>query len=110
MVFELGRPPWTKSVSFPVTAAREWRKIQVPFEAAMTYPAGEAKLNFRLGFAPQTVELGGITVESFGTALAVSALPVTRAGYRGHGARRQVAQERRRADSRTSARATSRSS
>jgi GH35 family endo-1,4-beta-xylanase len=83
LVFELGRPPWTKSVSFPVTAARDWRKIQVPFESAMTYPAGEAKLNFRLGFAPQTVELGGITVESFGAALPVSALPVTRAGYRG---------------------------
>jgi endo-1,4-beta-xylanase len=83
LVFELGHPPWTKSVSFPVTAARDWQRFQVPFEAAMTYPAGEAKLNFRLGFAPQTVELGGISLESFGAALPLSALPVTRPGYRG---------------------------
>ncbi len=83
VVFELGRPPWTKSVSFPVSAGRAWQKLQVPFQAAMNYPAGEAKLNFRLGFAAQTVELGGITVEDFGDALALSALPVTRAGYRG---------------------------
>src|SRR3954454_3080830 len=25
VVFELGRPPWTKSVSFPVSAGRQWQ-------------------------------------------------------------------------------------
>ena len=83
LVFELGHDPWTKSVSFPARASREWRQIRVPFLAAMDYPAGEAKLNFRLGFEPETVDIGGITVESFGRALALSALPVTRISYRG---------------------------
>jgi GH35 family endo-1,4-beta-xylanase len=83
LVFELAHEPWTKSVSFPARAARAWRQIRVPFLAAMDYPVGEAKLNFRLGFEPETVDIGGVTVENFGRALALSALPVTRLSYRG---------------------------
>jgi GH35 family endo-1,4-beta-xylanase len=83
LVFELAHDPWTKSVSFPARASRHWQQIRVPFIAAMDYPAGDAKLNFRLGFEPETVDIGGLTVESFGRALALGALPVTRIGYRG---------------------------
>jgi len=83
LVFEQARPPWTKSVSYPVRAGREWRQVHVPFVAAIDYPAGQAKLNFRVGFLPETIDIGGLTVESYGRALALSALPVTRQSYRG---------------------------
>jgi GH35 family endo-1,4-beta-xylanase len=83
LVFELAHDPWTKSVSFPARASRGWTEIRVPFVAAMDYPPGEAKLNFRLGFQPETIDIGGLRVENFGRALALSALPVTRLGYHG---------------------------
>ena len=65
-VFELARDPWTKATSFPVKAAREWKKIHVPFVADASYAAGEAQMIFRLGYEPQTIEIAGLSVENFG--------------------------------------------
>jgi len=82
-VFELGREPWTKSASFEVRAGREWKKVYVPFVASESYAAGEAQVNFRLGFAPQRLGIGGLVVESFGKRLALADLPVTKITYPG---------------------------
>jgi len=82
-VFELGREPWTKSVSFPVRGGKEWRTVRVPFLAGGDFAAGEAQAIFRLGYAPQTIEIGGVTLESFGKQLALADLPKTSPTYRG---------------------------
>ncbi len=82
-VFELARDPWTKSTSYPVKAAREWKKFHVPFVADASYAPGEAQMIFRLGYEPQKIELGGLTVENFGTKVALASLPVTRLEYPG---------------------------
>ncbi len=82
-VFELAKDPWTKSVSYPARASREWKKIHVPFAAAESYGAGEAHMIFRLGYSPEVIDIAGVTVESFGKKLAISDLPVTRIGYGG---------------------------
>jgi GH35 family endo-1,4-beta-xylanase len=82
-VFELARDPWTKSTSYPVKAAREWKKFYVPFVAEASYAPGEAQMIFRLGYEPQKIELGGFRVENFGTKVALSSLPVTKLGYPG---------------------------
>jgi GH35 family endo-1,4-beta-xylanase len=82
-VFELSHEPWTKSVTFPVRAARSWQQVHVPFQAVMDYPPGEAKVNFRLGFPPQTVEIAALTIENFGRQLALSALPKMKRTYPG---------------------------
>lgn len=82
-VFELGRSPFTKSVSHAVRAAREWRQISVPFTAADSYAAGEAHLNFRLGFAPQTVELANVELRNFKREVALADLPRTQITYGG---------------------------
>jgi GH35 family endo-1,4-beta-xylanase len=82
-VFELAKDPWTKSVSFPVRASREWKKIHVPFAAAESYAPGEAHMIFRLGYTPEIIDIAGVTVENFGKKLAVTDLPVTRIGYAG---------------------------
>jgi len=82
-VFEIARDPWTKSVSYPVRAGREWKQYHVPFVAAESYAAGEAQMIFRLGYDPQVIEIGGVTVESFGKRLRLADLPVTKLTYRG---------------------------
>ncbi|HEX9620724.1 MAG TPA: endo-1,4-beta-xylanase, partial [Polyangiaceae bacterium] len=82
-VFELARDPWTKSVSYPVRAGRAWKKIYVPFVAEESYEPGQAQIIFRLGYDPQIVEIGGVTVENFGTKLVLADLPVTRLTYPG---------------------------
>src|SRR5688572_11201660 len=82
-VFELARDPWTKSTSYPVRGAREWKKFHVPFVAESAYAPGEAQMIFRLGYDRQTIEIGGLEVENFGTKVALSALPVTKLDYPG---------------------------
>ncbi|MFZ5891805.1 MAG: endo-1,4-beta-xylanase [Myxococcota bacterium] len=82
-IFELGRDPWTKSASFVVRAGREWKKVHVPFVAAESYAAGDAHVNFRVGFAPQKIEIGGVVVESFGKRLSLADLPVMKITYPG---------------------------
>lgn len=82
-VFELARPPWAKSASYPVRASREWKKVYVRFQAQQAYRAGEAQMIFRLGYGKETIQIGGITVENFGKQLALADLPTTRTTYQG---------------------------
>ena len=82
-VFELAREPWTKSVQYPVRAGREWRKFNVPFVSTGSYEAGTAQLIFRLGYTPQSIEIGGLSVENFGKQKQLGELPVTRLTYPG---------------------------
>ncbi|MBN2195697.1 MAG: endo-1,4-beta-xylanase [Polyangiaceae bacterium] len=82
-VFELGREPYSKSVSYPVRGGRDWKTIRVPFVSANTFKPGEAQAIFRLGYPPQTIEIGGVTLENFGKQLALADLPMTRPSYRG---------------------------
>lgn len=82
-VFELAKDPWTKSTSYPVRAARQWKKFHVPFVAEASYAPGEAQMIFRLGYEPQKIELGGLTVQNFGTKVALASLPTTKLEYPG---------------------------
>jgi GH35 family endo-1,4-beta-xylanase len=82
-VFELGREPWTKSASFVVRAGREWKKVFVPFIAAESYAAGEAHINFRVGFAAQKLDIAAVTVENFGKRLTLGDLPKMKISYPG---------------------------
>jgi GH35 family endo-1,4-beta-xylanase len=82
-VFELAQDPYTKSVTYPLRASRDWKKIYVPFVAAQTYAPGSAQMILRLGYQKEIVEFGGITVENFGKKLALADLPVTTITYRG---------------------------
>jgi GH35 family endo-1,4-beta-xylanase len=82
-VMELGREPWSKSVSYPIRAGAEWQKVHVRYTAQRSYAAGEAQLLFRLGYEPQTLLIGGVSVENFGQKLALSDLPTTKLSYPG---------------------------
>lgn len=64
-VLEEGSPEYNKSVSVGVNFARDWKMFQVPFLAHRDFALGEAALHFRLGYANQSFELGGVRVVSF---------------------------------------------
>ncbi|MGA7744457.1 MAG: glycoside hydrolase family 44 protein [Polyangia bacterium] len=81
-VFELGKPPYTKSVEYPVQAPAQWTKVQIRFQSVAAYAVGEAHMNFHLGYEPETIDLAGVTVEDFGKRLPLSQLPNTRAADR----------------------------
>ncbi len=81
-VFELNGSPYTKSVQYPVQGATDWSKIEVRFKASRAYAAGEAHAIFRLGYDRQTIEIGGVKVESFGKQIPFSSLPATQGADR----------------------------
>ena len=69
VLFERSEDPWTKSLSEVVSThadASVWRKVVLPFIAAESYAPGEAMLSVRLAFGPQTVDIGGLQVFSYG--------------------------------------------
>jgi hypothetical protein len=76
-VFELASEPYTKSVSYPVPLTKDWRKVYVRFRAAADYAPGQAHLIFRLGYSPETLQIGGLTVESFAKNVLLTKLPTT---------------------------------
>jgi len=76
-VFERAAAPYTKSVTHPVPVTPEWRKVQVRFTSAEAYKPGEAQVIFRLGYEPETIEIGGVTVENFGKNVVMWDLPST---------------------------------
>ena len=82
LVFELAEAPYTKSVSYPVQASVEWAKVQVRFKAARAYAAGEANMIFRLGYDPETIDIGGVQLETFGKRVGIGALPNTQGADR----------------------------
>jgi len=81
--FELAHDPWTKTKVYSVHASHDWQKVYVPFESDQALKAGEGQVVFRLGYAPETLDIGGVTVENFGKLLALADLPVTKLTYKG---------------------------
>jgi GH35 family endo-1,4-beta-xylanase len=85
-VFESASPDHTKSASSTVRVGREWKRYDVPFKLAGTYEASGATVLFRLGYRPQTLELGGVTVVNYGTSLALEQFPQAPVKYEGEAA------------------------
>ncbi|MBI4056745.1 MAG: endo-1,4-beta-xylanase [Elusimicrobia bacterium] len=82
-VFERAGGSYKKSIRFPCPVSSSWEKMEIPFLAAERYNAGEAQINFRLGFDPQTVEIGGIDLINYKKSAALNELPMTRLTYLG---------------------------
>lgn len=76
-LFELGRSPYSKSVTYPIQLGPEWARVQVRFQPDKNYAAGEANMIFRLGYDPQTIDIAAIKVESFGKQIGVGGLPTS---------------------------------
>jgi GH35 family endo-1,4-beta-xylanase len=82
-VFEQSGDPWTKSAEVDVVAGRDWKKFQIPFEVHLSTGEKGSHICFRLGFDPQTIEIGGFQLLDYGTKVKISDLPKTKATYQG---------------------------
>lgn len=78
-VFEKASEPYTKSVTYPIRLTPEWRKIHVRFVASEAYAPGEAQAIFRLGYEPETLQIGGVTLQNFKDQVPIGRLPTTEA-------------------------------
>lgn len=66
---ELGRAPWTKSVSMTILSDGQWREQKVLFRMAEDYAPGDYNIEFWMGAQVQIVELGGIRFDNYGQGL-----------------------------------------
>lgn len=65
---ERASPDYRKSVSAATFTTPEWRRLQVPFRVVEDYQPGGAAIDFWVGYEPQTVEVGGISILNYGPA------------------------------------------
>ncbi len=68
-LFEKSSAPWSKSVSMGVStwpASGVWKRVLVPFVSGASYAPGEVMASLRLAFGPQTLEVGGLSIQDFG--------------------------------------------
>ncbi|MDR3708601.1 MAG: endo-1,4-beta-xylanase [Capsulimonadaceae bacterium] len=61
----------------------KWTRIDVPFVSPGTFAAGEAGISFHLAYAPQVIDIGGVSVVDYGTAVDLDSLPSTKLSYAG---------------------------
>lgn len=76
-------PPWSKPLSHGVTANAAWREVLVPFTVRPAFAAGGCELALHLGDRDQTLEIAGLELWSFGTAVRPADLPRSRTTWAG---------------------------
>jgi GH35 family endo-1,4-beta-xylanase len=82
-VFEMNQEPWEKSIGIPVQLTEQWVLYSVPFRAGRDFSPNEAAARFRLGYANQTFELGGVLLKNYARSRDVRDLPFTGFDYAG---------------------------
>ena len=78
-----GIAPFERNIILDITAATEWKTIDIPFKASYDMPAGEGTIGFTFGALAQKVEIASVEVLNFGTKTDVTQLPLTRFSYQG---------------------------
>ena len=81
--FEQSVEPYKRSFGYETSAGKQWTRFDLPFRAADNYAPGQAVMNLRLGYAPQTVEIGGIALTNYGAKVDFNSLPATKLTYKG---------------------------
>jgi GH35 family endo-1,4-beta-xylanase len=90
LAIEQGGPDYKKLVTIASSTTPEWKKISLHFTAttntmgALEIPAGKARILFRLGYGPQTIEIGGVEILNFGPTPRSADLPESNISYIGH--------------------------
>jgi GH35 family endo-1,4-beta-xylanase len=77
--FELADTPYTKSYGMPINVDANWRQYQFSFYSAGDYAPGTAQISFWLGYEPQVIDIGGLSLLNYFDGVGV---PVAR-GYEG---------------------------
>ncbi len=72
-----------KIVAMPFQATGEWKQVLLPTRVDLTLPSGQHGFAVHLGFRPQTVEIGGISLVNYKTSKTLEELPRTQITYDG---------------------------
>ena len=81
--FEGPGPDFKRSFGYETSAAATWKRFDFPFRSAGNYAIGEARMNLRVGFAPQIVEIAGVSLRNYAKSVALESLPATKLTYAG---------------------------
>ncbi|MFJ9033100.1 endo-1,4-beta-xylanase [Streptomyces sp. NPDC102274] len=65
-VFERNGGSYKKSANAALRLTSAWQKFTFPFRIAEDYAAGEAHVNFWLGYGAQTLQVAGVSVRDWG--------------------------------------------
>ncbi len=83
VIFEQAALPHQKLLERAISFGPQWSQARIPFTADRDAAAGELKVTLRLGYNPQTLEIGALTLLNYGPSIAPSSLPRTDTAYEG---------------------------
>ncbi len=91
-------PDYFKPATLTAVAAAEWKRFQVPFVMPKDYATAPTNIPYNLSFwvtfDPQTIEIGGISVENYGPGKTLTELGFTYEGREPDAPWRKAAAER----------------
>src|SRR6266498_1353763 len=93
-VFERDGGSFKKSANAALRLTSTWQKFTFPFRLAETYAAGEAHVNFWLGYGAQTFQVAGVSVTDWGQGNPTGFPTVTYAGRESNATWRTAANQR----------------
>ena len=82
-VVERSSNPWTKSAQWIATGGNDWRKVEIPFQMAGSYTAGQYSIQFQVTFDEQVIEIGGFSLTDYGPNVSWRDLHLESYPYRG---------------------------
>jgi len=84
VIVEGSEKPHTKNLERDLSIGPEWTTIRIPFRADRDAAPGKMQMSLRVGYPPQTLEIGGIKLLNYGPDVAPESLPKTDSRYAGH--------------------------
>lgn len=75
---------WTQDFQTQFFVSKDWKEYAIPFKWQYAYASGASALVFEFGFSQQEVEIAGVQLYYYGTAVAFKDLPRTTIGYPGN--------------------------
>ncbi|MGB7156495.1 MAG: hypothetical protein WBD40_00430, partial [Tepidisphaeraceae bacterium] len=60
LVLEQSDEPFAKTLSAQFSVGKDWQRFDVPAKVEQDYAKSRPRVAVRLGFAPQTIEVGGV--------------------------------------------------
>jgi endo-1,4-beta-xylanase len=83
LLLEQSAEPFDKTFSRQFEVGADWQQFDVAARVDRDYAPGSAQVCLRLGYFPQTLEIGGMELRQFDASVAPSDLPQTPMTYRG---------------------------
>jgi GH35 family endo-1,4-beta-xylanase len=83
LILEQSADPFDKALARQFDLGSDWQRLDVAAKIRPAFGRVGAHVALRLGYFPQTVEIGGVELRRFDSSLPLAALPQTPLTYRG---------------------------